>query len=179
MSRTAQVPRRAGSPSPSLLAAVVAGCGSKAEESAAPAAGESGSLKTGPGVTDTRSRLGLLTDLTGVFAALGKPIVQGTQLFWEQQNAAGGVCDRTVELDVKDHGYDPQKAVVQYRELSRRGRAAAAARLADDRGAAADAQDRLDALAARGVAVRRCSARTSSASSARPTTSRSTTASTS
>ena len=100
-----------------LLAGVVAGCGSKGEESAAPG-DEAGSLKTGPGVTDTEISLGLMTDLSGVFAALGKPIVEGTQLFWDQQNAAGGVCDRTVKLVVKDHGYDPQKAVVQYRDLS-------------------------------------------------------------
>jgi ABC-type branched-subunit amino acid transport system substrate-binding protein len=100
-----------------ILAAAVGGCGSKAEEeSAAPA--EGGSLKTGPGVTDSEISLGLMTDLSGVFAALGAPIVQGTQLYWEQQNTAGGVCDRTVKLTVKDHGYDPQKAVVQYRELS-------------------------------------------------------------
>jgi ABC-type branched-subunit amino acid transport system substrate-binding protein len=44
--------------------------------------------------------------------------VQGTQLFWKQQNAAGGVCGRTVEVSVKDHGYDPQKAVSVYREIS-------------------------------------------------------------
>jgi ABC-type branched-subunit amino acid transport system substrate-binding protein len=100
-----------------LLAAAVGGCGSKAEEES-PAPAESGSLKTGPGVTGGEISLGLMTDLSGVFAALGAPIVQGTQLFWEQQNAAGGVCERTVKLIVKDHGYDPQKAVVQYREMS-------------------------------------------------------------
>ena len=59
-----------------------------------------------------RSTSACLTDLTGVFAPLGKSVAQGTQLYWKQQNAAGGVCGRTVELTVKDHGYDPQKAVV-------------------------------------------------------------------
>jgi ABC-type branched-subunit amino acid transport system substrate-binding protein len=53
-----------------------------------------------------------------VFAPLSKSLVQGTQLFWKQQNAAGGVCGRTVEVTVKDHGYDPQKAVSAYREIS-------------------------------------------------------------
>lgn len=101
-----------------ILAAVVGGCGDKAEDEAASGGGEGGSLKTGPGVTDREISLGVMTDVSGVFAALGAPIVQGTQLFWEQQNEAGGVCDRTVKLVVKDHGYDPQKAVVQYRELA-------------------------------------------------------------
>jgi ABC-type branched-subunit amino acid transport system substrate-binding protein len=79
---------------------------------------ESGGVKTGPGVTDTTIKLGSLVDLTAVFAPLSKSVVQGIQLFWKEQNAAGGVCDRTVEVSVKDHGYDPQKAVSAYRELS-------------------------------------------------------------
>jgi ABC-type branched-subunit amino acid transport system substrate-binding protein len=101
-----------------LLAALVAGCGGKGDDAEPAGGGESGALKSGPGVSDSTITLGLLTDLSGVFAALGKPTLQGTQLYWEDQNAAGGVCDRTVELTIKDHGYDPQKAVVQYRELS-------------------------------------------------------------
>jgi ABC-type branched-subunit amino acid transport system substrate-binding protein len=102
-----------------LLAGLVGGCGSKSEESGeSSGGGGSGSLKTGPGVTDKQITLGLLTDLSGVFAPLAKPIVQATQEYWKEQNSKGGVCQRTVNLVVKDHGYDPQKAVVQYRELS-------------------------------------------------------------
>ena len=103
-----------------LLLIAVAGCGSKGEEksSSTAAGGSSGALKTGPGITGKTITLGVLTDLSGVFAPLGKPTVQGTQLFWKERNAQGGVCNRTVKLVVKDHGYDPQKAVVQYRELS-------------------------------------------------------------
>jgi ABC-type branched-subunit amino acid transport system substrate-binding protein len=77
-----------------------------------------GEVKTGVGVTATTIKLGSLVDLTAVFAPLSKSVVQGTQLFWKQQNAAGGVCGRTVEVVVKDHGYDPQKAVSVYREIS-------------------------------------------------------------
>jgi len=77
-----------------------------------------GGVKTGPGVTDTTIKLGSLVDLTAVFAPLSKSLVQGTQLYWKQQNAAGGVCDRKVELIVKDTSYDPQKAVSAYREIS-------------------------------------------------------------
>jgi ABC-type branched-subunit amino acid transport system substrate-binding protein len=109
----------AGSLLACLLLVVLAGCGSKGEsDDASSGGGASGAVKTGPGVTDKTITLGLLTDLSGVFAPLGKPIVQSNQLFWKEKNAQGGVCNRTVNLIVKDHGYDPQKAVVQYRELS-------------------------------------------------------------
>lgn len=105
-----------------VLVGAVAGCGGKGEESGGGGdgggGGDTAQVKTGPGVTDSQITLGLLTDLTGVFGALGKPIVQGTQLYWDQQNKNGGVCNRQVKLSVKDHGYDPQRAVVQYRDLS-------------------------------------------------------------
>jgi ABC-type branched-subunit amino acid transport system substrate-binding protein len=77
-----------------------------------------GGVKTGPGVSATTIKLGSLVDLTAVFAPLSKSVVQGTQLFWKQQNGRGGVCGRHVEVVVKDHGYDPQKAVSAYREIS-------------------------------------------------------------
>src|SRR3954452_22380361 len=77
-----------------------------------------GGVKTGPGVTGTTIKLGSLVDLTAVFAPLSKSVVQGTQLFWKQQNDRGGVCGRRVEVVVKDTGYDPQKAVSAYREIS-------------------------------------------------------------
>jgi ABC-type branched-subunit amino acid transport system substrate-binding protein len=102
-----------------LLAMSFAACGSKGEESET-SGGTSGgaAVKTGPGVTDKQITLGVLTDLSGVFAPLAKPIVHANQLFWKERNAQGGVCNRQVKLIVKDHGYDPQKAVVQYREIA-------------------------------------------------------------
>lgn len=80
--------------------------------------GTAGGVKTGPGVTASAIKLGVLTDLSAVFAPLGKSLVQGTQLYWNQQNQAGGVCGRKVELTIKDHGYDPQKAVGLYRAMA-------------------------------------------------------------
>jgi ABC-type branched-subunit amino acid transport system substrate-binding protein len=79
---------------------------------------DAGGIKTGPGVTASTIKLGSLVDLTAVFAPLGKSLVQGTQLYWNQQNAAGGVCGRKVEITVKDHGYDPQKATALYRGMA-------------------------------------------------------------
>jgi ABC-type branched-subunit amino acid transport system substrate-binding protein len=109
----------AGSVLVCLLLVALAGCGSKGQSNnASSGGGGSGALKTGPGVTSKAITLGVLTDLSGVFAPLGKPVMQANQLFWKEKNAQGGVCGRQVNLVVKDHGYDPQKAVVQYRELS-------------------------------------------------------------
>lgn len=101
-----------------LAALLVAatGCSSKAD-------GDSGSdsadgVKSGPGVTAKTIKLGALTDLTGPYATLGKSIVQAQQLWADETNAAGGICDRKVEIVVKDHGYDVQKAVTAYADLS-------------------------------------------------------------
>src|SRR5215510_10273719 len=90
---------------------LVSACGKAGSEQAATGA------KTGPGVTAKTISLGVLTDKSGVFAGLGGPLVEGSQLFWQLQNAKGGVCGRQVELVVKDHGYDPQKGVSLYREI--------------------------------------------------------------
>jgi ABC-type branched-subunit amino acid transport system substrate-binding protein len=99
-----------------LVVAGLVACGSKGTESSSDAGG--GDIKAGPGVTADTIKLGALTDLSGVFAPLAQPLTQANQLYWKQQNAKGGVCGRKVELEVKDHGYDPQKAVVQYRDFS-------------------------------------------------------------
>jgi ABC-type branched-subunit amino acid transport system substrate-binding protein len=99
-----------------LVAAGLVACGSKGTESSSEGGG--GDIKAGPGVTASTIKLGALTDLSGVFAPLAQPLTQANQLYWKQQNAKGGVCSRKVELEVKDHGYDPQKAVVQYRDFS-------------------------------------------------------------
>jgi ABC-type branched-subunit amino acid transport system substrate-binding protein len=77
----------------------------------------SGGVKGGPGVTAKTITLGVQTDLSGVFAALGEVVTQSNRLFWKEQNAKGGVCGRQVKLVVKDHGYDPQTAVTQYRDI--------------------------------------------------------------
>jgi len=110
----------AGSLLACVLLVLAAGCGGKGADNNASSGGggQSGAVKTGPGITSKTITLGVLTDLSGVFAPLGKPVMQANQLFWKEKNAQGGVCGRTVNLVVKDHGYDPQKAVVQYRELS-------------------------------------------------------------
>ncbi|MEO3786908.1 ABC transporter substrate-binding protein [Actinocorallia sp. B10E7] len=98
-----------------VLAVTAAGCSSKSttDEGGTDANG----VKTGPGVSEKTITLGALTDLTGVYATLGKSITQAQQLYFQEINDAGGVCGRKVELIVRDHGYDVQKAVGAYTEL--------------------------------------------------------------
>ena len=71
----------------------------------------------GPGVTDSTITLGVLTDRTGPFAGAGTSIELGRRLYWEAQNAAGGVCGRTVQFTVKDHTYKTDQAVTTYAQI--------------------------------------------------------------
>jgi ABC-type branched-subunit amino acid transport system substrate-binding protein len=100
-----------------LVALALAACGSKGSDSSSGGSSSSGDVKTGPGVTDKTITLGVLTDLSATFAPLAQPLTKANQLYWKARNAQGGVCNRTVDLIVKDHGYDPQKAVVLYRDM--------------------------------------------------------------
>jgi ABC-type branched-subunit amino acid transport system substrate-binding protein len=80
--------------------------------------GGSGDLTTGNGVTDSTINIGVLSDLSGPFAAGAAVQVTEFQAYWDKVNADGGVCDRDVVLDVQDHGYDPQRAVTLYRSMA-------------------------------------------------------------
>jgi ABC-type branched-subunit amino acid transport system substrate-binding protein len=97
------------------LALLAAGCSSKAVDEGDGAA--AGGVKTGPGVTASTISLGVLSDLTGPIAVLGKPMLQGNEIYVDEVNAAGGICGRQLELVVKDHSYDVQKAVSGYAAL--------------------------------------------------------------
>ncbi|MFE3554545.1 ABC transporter substrate-binding protein [Streptomyces sp. NPDC059193] len=99
-----------------LLLTGAAGCSGKAGTGTEDKQAEGG-VKTGKGVTATAIKLGALTDMTGVYASLGKSVTQAQQLWIKQANAAGGICGRQLELTVRDHGYDPQKALAGYTEL--------------------------------------------------------------
>jgi ABC-type branched-subunit amino acid transport system substrate-binding protein len=91
-------------------------CSSKADGDGA--ADASDGVKTGPGIGEKSIRLGALTDLTGPYATLGKSVVQAQQMWADETNAAGGICGREVEIVVKDHGYDVQKAVTAYADIA-------------------------------------------------------------
>src|SRR5215211_650349 len=102
------------------LALVVAACGKGGaeEDGASSASSGEAQVKTGPGATADTITLGYLPDLSGVFAPNGKSMMEGANLYWDAKNKAGGICGRQIKLNVQDTGYDPQKAVAAYQQLS-------------------------------------------------------------
>jgi ABC-type branched-subunit amino acid transport system substrate-binding protein len=99
-----------------LAVAVLLAAGCSTKKTGAEAAG-SGQLATGPGVTDTTIKLGVLTDQTGPFAPASKDAQAGRMLYWDKKNAEGGVCGRKVEFVTRDHGYNVQRAVGAYAQM--------------------------------------------------------------
>ncbi|MFG2475947.1 ABC transporter substrate-binding protein [Streptomyces fagopyri] len=120
---TMRMVRRPGAPAAKAVAGalavllVLAGCSSKAKDGKESDKEGAGGVKTGAGVSGKTIALGVLTDMTGVYATLGKSVTQAQQLYVKQTNADGGVCGYQLALTVRDHGYDPQKAVAGYTEL--------------------------------------------------------------
>ncbi|MGY1453728.1 ABC transporter substrate-binding protein [Streptomyces sp. SS8] len=98
------------------LALIATGCSSKAGGGDSGGTGADG-VRTDKGVTDDTIRIGALTDMTGVYASLGKSVTQAQQLYIDKINADGGICGRKLELTVRDHGYDAGKAIPAYTEL--------------------------------------------------------------
>jgi len=97
---------------------VLAGCSSKAKDDDSGGDKSAKGVKTGDGISGKTINLGVLTDMTGVYATLGKSVTQAQQLYVKQTNAAGGICGYKLALTVRDHGYEPQKAVSGYTELA-------------------------------------------------------------
>jgi ABC-type branched-subunit amino acid transport system substrate-binding protein len=100
-----------------VLALALAACG-KGDDNGGGGAASEDSVKTGPGTTADTITLGYLPDLSGVFAPNGKSMMEGANLYWDAKNEAGGICGRTIELSVQDTGYDPQKAVAAFQQIS-------------------------------------------------------------
>jgi ABC-type branched-subunit amino acid transport system substrate-binding protein len=100
--------------SAALLAALaLAGCSTRAPDAAT--GGGDGEVTTDVGVTAETITLGVLTDTSGPFRNLGTGITQGNQLWADELNARGGVCDRQIELEVADSSYKADIGTTQYR----------------------------------------------------------------
>jgi branched-chain amino acid transport system substrate-binding protein len=74
------------------------------------------------GVSATEVVIGSVNDLSGIFAAVGVPAINGANLRFDEANAAGGVHGRTVKFVVEDHGYQLPKATQGYNKLVNRDR---------------------------------------------------------
>jgi ABC-type branched-subunit amino acid transport system substrate-binding protein len=75
--------------------------------------GKTGNVTTDFGVTRSEITLGALTDYSGPFSELGLGVVQGSRIWVNETNAAGGVCGRQIKLAVRNHGYDTGQAKIQ------------------------------------------------------------------
>ena len=89
----------------------LAGCSTKGSEEGS---GGDSDLKYDVGITEDEIKLGVLTDTSGVFKAVGLNLTQGNELWAEDINAQGGICDREIALTIQDHGYKPDNAISLY-----------------------------------------------------------------
>jgi ABC-type branched-subunit amino acid transport system substrate-binding protein len=78
---------------------------------------EDGELKTGIGVSKDEITLGVFADTSGVYKNLGLGVVQGHQIWETEINDKGGVCDRKIKLEIRDHGYKADTAKVQFPDI--------------------------------------------------------------
>lgn len=64
--------------------------------------------------------LGMISDLTGVFAGVGVPLTDGGQAFWRQVNEAGGIGDYEIDATtyVKDNEYNPDVHAQAFAEIN-------------------------------------------------------------
>lgn len=72
------------------------------------------------GVSDTEIVIGGAHDLSGVFAAVSTPAVNGANLYFDTLNAEGGVHGRTIRYIVEDHGYQLPRATQAFNKLIER-----------------------------------------------------------
>jgi len=72
------------------------------------------------GVSDDEVVIGSVNDLSGIFAAVGVPAVNGANLRFDEVNAAGGVHGRKVRFVVEDNGYQIPRAMQGYNKLLNR-----------------------------------------------------------
>jgi len=76
-----------------------------------------GGIATDYGVTASTIKLGALVDNTGPFKDIGISMVQGSQIWADEVNAAGGICNRKVELVIRDTANQADKAVTLYAQI--------------------------------------------------------------
>lgn len=69
------------------------------------------------GVSDDEVIIGSVNDLSGIFAAVGVPAVNGANMKFDEVNAAGGVHGRKIRFVVEDNGYQIPRAMQGYNKL--------------------------------------------------------------
>lgn len=79
-----------------------------------------GAMAETQGVSDDEIVIGSAIDLSGIFAAVGVPAVNGANLKIDEINANGGIHGRQLRFVVEDHGYQLPKATQAFNKLVRR-----------------------------------------------------------
>ncbi|HEX6472220.1 MAG TPA: ABC transporter substrate-binding protein [Streptosporangiaceae bacterium] len=83
--------------------------------------GDSGSTRSAPSQGELKAgapiNVGLITPLTGPYAALGAGDRQGATVVTDQINAAGGINGHKINLIVKDDRTEPSQSVVAFNQL--------------------------------------------------------------
>lgn len=119
------------------LAMVVAACGGGTPDTTAPPATQTTTTTTAPGdttppttepsdpgdvlfdigVTEDTITVGLLADMTGIFAPLVQDIVAAQEVYWNLVNEQGGIAGRQIEVLVLDTNYNPDQHRTQYEAM--------------------------------------------------------------
>ena len=76
-------------------------------------------MVTGRGVDAENKviKIGLLADLTGLFAPLVIDITDAQKVYWDNLNAAGGMDGWTVELVIEDTNYNVEQHIEKYNKI--------------------------------------------------------------
>jgi ABC-type branched-subunit amino acid transport system substrate-binding protein len=105
----------AGATTTTAAPTTTAGGDDTATTTAAPAA----EMKTDFGVdADAKTiKIGMLADLTGLFAPLVVDITDSQKAFWDNVNANGGLDGWTVELVIEDTNYNVEQHIEKYEKI--------------------------------------------------------------
>ena len=112
------LPRVAAACIVGTLAIGTAACGTGSSNSGGDSSNSG--FQAGPGV-DAKSKTitaGVLSPLSGKVAAIGTPLTDGIQTYFDAVNARGGIDGWKVKLDKRDSKYDPQTQVQQYNAVA-------------------------------------------------------------
>ena len=75
-------------------------------------------IATGPGFDGTTINVGVISDLSGPVAIIGKPLTAGGQVYYDYINSQGGVAGQyLIETVEVDHQYNPATAVQVYNQV--------------------------------------------------------------
>src|SRR3954453_20746600 len=70
---------------------------------------------------DTTLKIGLIVSLTGNYAPLGSEDKKAVELAVEQQNAAGGLLGRKIQIVFRNDKTEPDQAVLAFNDIKGQG----------------------------------------------------------